>query len=82
MLGNKKMDNRFFVKIKQMKLKDFIYPAIFVAGTVVFLVIFGLTIKFFLKSVDSVFISDEEAASPIRFDIDGFNKIVNRLGTK
>lgn len=82
MFGNKKMDNRFFVKIKQMKLKDFIYPAIFVVGAVVFMIIFGLTIKFFLKSVDSVFVSDEEAAGPIRFDIDGFNKVVNRLEIK
>lgn len=82
MSGSKIMDNIFFVKIKQMKLSDFVYPAIFIAGTVVFLVIFGLTIKFFLKSVDSVFVSEEEAAGPIRFDMEGFNKIVNRLGTK
>lgn len=82
MFGNKNMDNRFFIKIKQMKFNDFVYPAIFIAGTVIFLIIFGLTIKFFLKSIDSVFISDEEAAGPIRFDMEGFNKITNRLETK
>lgn len=82
MSDSKIMDNRFFVKIKQMKLSDFAYPVIFIAGAVVFLVIFGLTIKFFLKSVDGVFVSEEETAGPIRFDMEGFNKIVNRLGTK
>lgn len=70
----------FTEKIKQMKFKDFIYPATAVLGLAVFIVMFWLTIKFLFNSINTVFVSGEEEGGLVRFNIDGFNKIAGKLG--
>lgn len=70
----------FTNKIKQMKFKDFAYPAVTILGLVVFIAVFGFTIKFLFNSINLVFISGEEGGGPVRFNVEGFNKMADRLG--
>lgn len=67
-------------KLKQMKFKDFVYPAVTMLGLVIFVIIFGLTIKFLFNSINLVFVSGEEEGGPVRFNVDGFNKIADKIG--
>lgn len=67
-------------KLKQMKFKDFVYPTVTMLGLVVFIIIFGLTINFLFNSINLVFISGEEEWVAVRFNVDGFNRIADRLG--
>lgn len=73
------MADKFTKKIKQLKVKDIIYPTITVLGFVIFMIIFILSIRFIFNSINQVFRSEEEYKI-IKFDVDGFNKVAARLG--
>lgn len=72
----------FTEKIKQIKLKDVAYPASSILGIVIFVLIFGLTVKFLFDSINQVFAPGAEEEGLVRFDIGGFNKISDKLGIK
>lgn len=72
----------FTEKIKQIKLKDVAYPAMSILGIIVFVIIFGLTVKFLFDSTNQVFAPGAEEDGLVRFDIDGFDKISDKLRIK
>lgn len=74
--------NNFTEKIKQIKLKDAAYPAASILGIIGFLLIFGLTVKFLFDSINQVFAPGAEEEGLVRFDIEGFNKISDKLGIR
>lgn len=75
------MDKNIFIKIKQVKIKDVIYPAFTILAFFIFAVIFILSVKYLFESINSVF-GDQEEYQTVRFDIDGFKRISGRLGIK
>ncbi len=68
----------FIVKLKQTKLRDMIYPAITVAGLIIFLAVFALSVRFLFVSINSIFGAGIDEGI-IRFDADGFSRISDIL---
>lgn len=72
------MNLNFLEKLKQAKIKDVIYPAVTILGFVLFLAMFGLSVRFLFISINRVFGSDVEDGI-VRFDTETFKKVSNRL---
>lgn len=68
----------FIAKLKQTKLRDMIYPAITVAGLIIFLAVFALSVRFLFVSINSIFGAGINEGI-VRFDTDGFSKISDLL---
>lgn len=68
----------FVAKIKKAKLRDVVYPVATISGVIIFAIIFILSIRFLLVSINSVFAGDVDEGI-VRFDIETFNKISGRL---
>lgn len=72
----------FTEKIKQIKLKDIAYPAASILGIIIFVLIFGLAVKFLFDSINQVFAPGMEEEGLVRFNIEGFNKISDKMGIR
>lgn len=68
----------FIVKLKQTKLRDMIYPAITVAGLIIFLAVFALSVRFLFVSINSIFGAGIDEGI-VRFDTEGLSKISDLL---
>lgn len=76
------MDKNIFGKIKQMRMKDIVYPIFTICIFLMFTLFFSLSVIFLLNSINKAFGGDEEEYKIVRFDIEGFNRIADRLGIK
>lgn len=75
------MNKNIFTKIERIKIKDIIYPAFTILAIFVFVAVFILSVKYLFESINSVF-GEQEEYQVVRFDVDGFKKISDRLGIK
>lgn len=75
------MNKNIFIKIERIKIKDIIYPAFTILAIFIFAVVFILSVKYLFESINSVF-GEQEEYQVVRFDVDGFKKISDRLGIK
>lgn len=76
------MDKNILGKIKQMRIKDIIYPIFTICISLIFALFFILSVVFLSNSINKAFGGDEEEYKIVRFDIEGFNRIAERLGIK
>lgn len=76
------MDKNILAKIKQAKMKDIIYPVFIILAFLIFILLFISSVVFLLESINRAFGGDEEEYKIVRFDIDGLNRIADRLGIK
>lgn len=68
----------FINKIRQAKFKDVIYPVVTILGFSIFLIMFALSVRFLLVSINRVFSSGVEDGI-VRFDLEGFKAVSGRL---
>jgi len=76
------MDKNIIDKIRRIEIKDIIYPAFTIFAFLIFITFFILSVLFLLNSINKAFGINEEEYKIVRFDIEGFNKVVSRLGIK
>lgn len=69
-------------KIKNLKFKSLVYPAIFFFALIVITVIFIFSVKFFLKTIGGVFDVDEGVLDSqiVKVDMDNFSRVAKKLG--
>lgn len=76
------MEKNILGKIKQIKIKDIIYPVFTIFIFLIFMLFFILSVVFLLNSINKAFGMNEEEYKIVKFDIEGFNKVAGRLGIK
>ena len=76
------MDKNIIDKIRRIEIKDIIYPVFTIFAFLTFITFFILSVLFLLNSINKAFGINEEEYKIVRFDIEGFNKVVSRLGIK